>query len=49
MKGLIQIIIELLFGKKLPSPNDKAKTFVKNNSSDDNDLLSEQLRNRRRN
>lgn len=43
MKGLIQIIIELLFGKKLPSPNDKAKTFVKNNSSDDNDLLSKLL------
>lgn len=48
MLGLIQKILEFLFGKKLPSPNDKAKTFVKNNSSDDNDLLSEQLRKGRR-
>lgn len=49
MRGLIQIIIEFLFGKKLPSPSDKAKTFLKGNSSADNDLLSEQLRSRRRN
>ena len=43
MKGLIQFFIELLFGKKVESPSDRAKKIVKNNSSDDNDLLSKLL------
>lgn len=43
MKGLIQIIIELLFGKKVESPSDRAKKIIKSNSSSDNDLLSKLL------
>lgn len=47
MKGLIQKIIELFFGKKLESPNERAKKIVKSNSGADNELLSERIRNRR--
>lgn len=43
MKGLIGFILELLFGKKVESPSERAKKIVKGNSSSDNDLLSKLL------